>query len=195
MAMLLTGDDGTEFELGLIAERLADLQDDEGDDTALTLSFRVATPDEEWEESAPCLNLFEVTNLAEWLEGVIGERPEVPELELLEPDLRFSIVGDGGKAVTLRIGFHNADRPEEMGVDAETEADHVDIKLDRAQIRAAVAQLRSDLAELNLDHREDLSGEGDLAQVPEPDEDLNMIDGISAKPPFAGDGEDNAGNR
>ncbi len=195
MAMLLFGDDGTEFELGLIEDRLEDTQDDFGDDTALTLSFRVATPNEQWEETAPCINTFELTNLAEWLEGICRNQPEMPELELLDPELKFSIVGDRGSSVTIRIDFHLADRPEEYGVDAPTDVDHVDIKLDRAQVRAAVAQLRSDLHDLNLNHKDDLKDEADMGQIQAPAEDLNMIDEIMDHPPNAGSGEDNAGNR
>src|SRR5262245_4894361 len=97
MAMLLTGDNGTEFELGLIEDTLEeDLQDGADDDTTLTLSFRVATREEEWEETAPVLNTFELSNLIAWLEGVAIRKPDIAEVELLEPELRFSVVGDRG---------------------------------------------------------------------------------------------------
>jgi hypothetical protein len=195
MAMLLAGENGTEFELGLIPDRLDDIQDSYGDDTALTITFRVATPQEQWEESSPCLNIYELTNLVEWLEGLLGNRPEIPELELLEPELRFSVVGNKGDTVTIRIDFHVLDRPPEMDVDSDTDVDHVDIKLDREHVKSALAQLKEDLADLHLNLKDDLRAEDDMGQVSTPDEDLNMIDEIVDEPPFAGDGEDNAGER
>jgi hypothetical protein len=176
MAMLLTGENGTEFELGLIEESLDDdLQDGEGDDKTLTLSFRVATPDDSWEETAPCLNTFEVNNLVEWLEGIAGVRPDMPELELLEPELRFSVVGDRGNQVTLRIDFHIKDRPEKYEVDADTDADHVDIKIARPQVRAAVEELKRDLEELRLSPRSNVV-ESELGEVAAPSEEVEDVE-------------------
>lgn len=195
MAMLLAGENGTEFELGLIADRLDDIQDSYGDDTAVTIAFRVATPQEEWEETAPCLNLFEITALAEWLEGLVGLRPVIGELEMLAPELKFSVVGDKGDRVTIRIDFHLENRPEEMNVDSPTDQHHVDIKLERSQVRAALAQLRQDLEELGLDLKDDLNGAEDQGLISRPDEDLNMIDEVTLYPEGMGDGEDNAGER
>src|SRR6185369_7556236 len=151
MAMLLTGDNGTEFELGLIEETLEeDLQDGADDDKTLTLSFRVVTREEEWEETAPVLNTYEISNLAEWLEGVATRKPDIAEVELLEPELRFSVVGDRGDSVTLRIDFHINNRPESLDVNPPTDADHIDLKLDRQQVRAALDELKRDIEELNL---------------------------------------------
>jgi hypothetical protein len=195
MAMLLAGENGTEFELGLIADRIDDIQDSYGDDTTITISFRVATPQEEWEETAPCLNIFEITNLAEWLEGLVGLRPEIGELELLAPELKFSVVGDKGDRVTIRIDFHLAERPEINEVDSQTDQDHVDIRLERSQIQAALAQLKQDLKELNLNLKDDIDGGQDQAQISRPDEDLNIIDQITPYPEGMGRGEDNAGER
>ncbi|HYE63365.1 MAG TPA: hypothetical protein VD997_15340 [Phycisphaerales bacterium] len=195
MAMLLAGENGNEFELGLIADRLDDIQDSYGDDTSITVTFRVATGEEEWEETAPVLNYFEIKNLAEWLEGIVGLRPEIGELELLEPELKFSVVKDTGETVTIRVEFHLADRPRELNVDAETDADHVDIRLDRSQVRVALQQLREDLKDLNLPLKDDLAGEADMGQVRRGDEDLNMIDQVTPEPEGMGDGEDNAGER
>jgi hypothetical protein len=195
MAMLLAGEDGTEFELGLLADRLDDFQDSFGDDTAITVSFRVATQDDEWEETAPVLNAFEIKNLAEWLEGIVGLRPEIGELELLEPELKFSVVGDNGDRVTIRIDFHLEKRPEEYGVDSDTDADHVDIKIERSQVRVALEQLREDLRDLNLNIKDDIDGTKDMGQVRGGEDDLNMIDQVTPEPEGMGDGEDNAGER
>src|SRR5688572_30657107 len=106
MAMLLKSDDGSEFELGLIEDRLPEVQDGVGDSNYITLSFRVATADETWEETAPCLNVYEISNLADWLQAVGSTEPDVSEVELLEPELRFSVVRNGGSRVTIRVGFH-----------------------------------------------------------------------------------------
>lgn len=195
MPMLLAGENGNEFELGLIADRLDDIQDSYGDDTAVTVTFRVATGEEEWEETAPVLNFFEIKNLAEWLEGIVGLRPEIGELELLEPELKFSVLKDNGDKVTIRVDFHLADRPQELNVDSDTDADHVDIRLERSQVRVALQQLRDDIQDLNLTLKDDLQGEAGMGQVRRGDEDLNMIDQVTPEPEGMGDGEDNAGER
>ena len=195
MAMLLTGDNGTEFELGLIEETLEeDLQDGADDDKTLTLSFRVVTREEEWEETAPVLNTYEISNLAEWLEGVATRKPDIAEVELLEPELRFSVVGDRGDSVTLRIDFHIKDRPESLDVNPSTDADHIDLKLDRQQVRAALDELKRDIEELNLPGRARTDAD-ERTELAAPDEDLNLIDEIESEPPGAGRGEDNAGER
>jgi len=195
MAMLLAGENGTEFELGLIPDRLDDIQDSYGDDTAITVTFRVATPEEEWEETAPVLNAFEIKNLAEWLEGIVGLRPEIGELELLEPELKFSVVGDNGDRVTIRIDFHLEERPAELNVDSDTDMDHVELEMERSQVRIALQQLRDDLKDLNLPLKDDLMGDADMGQVRRGDDDLNMIDQVTPEPEGMGDGEDNAGER
>src|SRR5438477_11393730 len=100
MSMLLKSDDGAEFELALIEDRFPQIQDDANDSTYLTLSFRVAAGDETWEETAPMVNIFELNTLQEWLSAVGNGSPDIPELELLEPELRFSIIGDSGDTVT-----------------------------------------------------------------------------------------------
>src|SRR4029079_7163368 len=102
---------------------------------AVTCTFRVATSDDSWEETAPCLNIFEFQNLAEWLTAVADGGGDEAEMELLEPELRFAVVKDQGDKLTLRIGFHLDGRPEEFGVDAPTDAKRVDLKVTRDRVR------------------------------------------------------------
>jgi hypothetical protein len=152
MSMLLQSSDGTEFELAVIEDHLPDLQDGDHDDATMTLSFRVATPDISWEESAPCLNRFEVVNLIEWLGAVGAGTPDEAEMELLSPDLSFRIVGIHGELITLRVGFRLDARPEEFSLAPHTgqDYDHIHLKLSRAQLRAAAMELQRDLEELDL---------------------------------------------
>lgn len=194
--MLLKSDDEKEFELALIADPLPDTQDGFGDTGAITATFRVATADDSWEETAPCLNLFEFQNLAEWLTAVADGTGDEAEMELLEPELRFVVVKDHGDRLTLRIGFHLSDRPEEFGMDADTDARRVDLRLTRDRLRAAAAQLRRDLSEIGESGKDDLEGEADIGQIRTPDEALGALDREEAPPPLgAGDGVDNAGER
>ncbi len=198
MVMLLSGKNGSEFELGLIEERLAEIQDGFGDSAAVTISFRVATPDDSWEETSPCFNLYEVENLAEWLEAVsdrtiiardMPDQGEVAEIDLLEPELNFAVVQDMGEDVVLRINFHLENRPEEFEVDTPTdEATHIDLRLSREALRIAAAQLRDDLGRLGRAGRagaagaaseadklrDDLLGEDELPEVRVPEEDLGL---------------------
>ena len=204
MSMLLKGSNGNEFELAFTHDALPDAQDGFGDSKWSTVTFRAATADDSWEEDSPAINLFEFANLAEWLEAVgrgdtaeAGDSPEVSALELLGPELSFSLSGNDKRSVTLRIGFHLRDRPEEFEVDAETdEAEYIDIHLPRVDLLAAAQALRADLKAVDSGtNKDDLQGEDDSGAMGVPDEDLALIDRISAKPPGAGRGEDNAGNR
>jgi hypothetical protein len=194
--MLLKGEDEKEFELALIPERLVDTQDGFGDSGALTATFRVATADDSWEETAPCLNTFEFHTLADWLMAVADGTGDVAEVELLEPELRFAVVKDQGDRITLRIGFHLEGRPEEFGVDALTDARRVDLRITRDRVRTAAEQLKHDLEELPGAFKDDLDGAEDPGGVRTPDEDLAMIDREEPPPPMgAGEGVDNAGER
>ncbi|MBY0398450.1 MAG: hypothetical protein K2X91_18540 [Thermoleophilia bacterium] len=200
--MLLKDDNGNEFELTFSRESLPEMQDGAGDSGFATVNFRVATEDDEWEENAPCLNMFEFTNLAEWLESVGGAQGDEAEMELLQPELRFAVVknmkGLGGEGkVTIRVGFHLPDRPDEFDVDASTdEASHIDITMPRGEVLVAAASLRSNLQALHLVNlKDDILGDEDPGVLGAPDDDLNLVDRVTPEPPGAGDGEDNAGNR
>lgn len=169
MPMLLKSEDGKEFELALIDEPIPDPQDGFGDVDAVVISFRVATPDDDWEETSPSINLFEIDGLASWLESVGSGTHDDAEIDLLGPELNFQVVKDAGDWVQLRIRFRLEDRPEEMGVDAETtEARHVDLKLSRQAIRSAVASLRADIRGSRTPMKDDLEGERDDAGVRPP---------------------------
>jgi hypothetical protein len=176
MPMLLKGDNGNEFELALVEDRLPDPQDSYGDGVFVALSFRVATADESWEESVPCLNLYEVSNLLDWLDGLGGSEGEDAEIELLEPQLRFSVVKAHAQSVTIRVSFHLEDAPEELvAMDPETdEAAHVDVRLSREQIRAAALELRRDLDEIQQTPKDNTQGDADPGGIAAPEADLGL---------------------
>lgn len=182
--MLLKSEDGKEFELSLIDEPIADPQDGFGDVGAVVIAFRVATAEDEWEETSPSINTYELDGLASWLDSIASGLHDEAEIDLLGPELNFQVVKDTGDWVQLRIRFRLDSRPEEMSVDAETtEARHVDLKLSRQAIRSAVALLRADLEESRATPKDDLDGDRDAgvrpptaelgldAAIPEPFED------------------------
>ncbi|HZW07419.1 MAG TPA: hypothetical protein VFF65_09860 [Phycisphaerales bacterium] len=200
--MLIRGENGNELELGFSRESLPEVQDGTGDDGWATVNVRVATADDEWEENAPCLNLFEFVNLAEWLESIAGMRGDEAEIELLQPELKFSVVkasatrgGEG--TVTIRVAFQLSERPEEFNVDADTdEADHLDLRIPRDEALVAAAALRENLRQLRINNlKDDILGTRDAGVLGQSDDDLNLIDRVTRDPPGAGDGEDNAGER
>ncbi|HVZ94565.1 MAG TPA: hypothetical protein VG797_08645 [Phycisphaerales bacterium] len=242
MSVLLKGRNGNELELGFVRDSYAEVQDGTGDSAWTTVTVRAATNDDSWEESSPCMNIYEFNNLAEWLEavgsgGVAGEsggagggtkhaherssagagssragEGDVPEIELLEPDLKFSVSGQDKATVTIRVGFHLADRPEEFNVDSgpissDPDTDDtdlrgddtppfIDIRIPRPSLLAAAEELRATLAELNVTTlKDDLDADNDAGIMGEPDSSMNMVDRITKRPPGAGTGEDNAGNR
>lgn len=213
MTMMLKGHNGTEFELGVSRESFPEVQDTGGGRWA-TITFRAATADDSWEESSPCLNLFELKNLAEWLEtvgqndesegdpGRHGGEGDTPVLELLQPELVFAITGGHGDAVTMRIGFHLENRDDIFQTDTDTEeADAIDLHVDRRTVLAAAEALRRDLEGLPMQGNEkdaigrDDGGDDEDGILGEPDGDLNIIDDEKPYPPGAGEGEDNAGER
>jgi len=198
MSMLLKGRNGNEFEMSFIRDSLAEAQDGFGDSRWATVLIRGANQEDTWEESSPCVNLFEFQNLADWL-AAVGEGEEGPgesdSVELLEPDLKFSVSNQSKNDATIRIGFHLDGRPEKYNVDAEMDDSAVlDLFIPRENIRTAARTLRSELAQLNAPAKDDLDGETDAGVLGEPDPGLNIVDEIKPNPPGAGDGEDNAGN-
>jgi hypothetical protein len=184
MSMLLRDDaTGNEFELSLAAERLPDVQDGDRDAVALTIEVRVAMDRAEWQETAPCLSAFELHHLADWLDAV-GQgpsgAPEEPELDLLEPELRFSVLDDAGDQVTLRIGLRLDDRPDALAVNTPADdAQWVKITLPRARVRAAAAALRQQLDDLGVPADEDAewtAPEPLPGPVRTPEEDRTLIE-------------------
>src|SRR2546423_1389768 len=108
MPMLLRGRNESEFEFALIEDRFPDLQDDAGDSGWVTLAVRAANHNDQWEQTSPCVNLYEVQNLAEWLEAVAESRPDVGEIDLLEPGLNLSIARGANGAGAVRVAVHLA---------------------------------------------------------------------------------------
>lgn len=175
MPMLLKSEDGKEFELSLIDEPLADPQDGFGDVDAMVIAFRVATGDEDWEETAPSINTFELDTLADWLDSVASGSHDEAEVDLLGPELNFQVVKDTRDWVQIRIRFRLDDRPEEMAMDAETtEARHVDLRLTREAIAAGAARLREELRESRSEPKDDLSGERGDAGIRPPTAELGL---------------------
>ena len=153
MPMVLTGDDGVEFELALIHDRLGNLDDDDNEDAGYPiLSFRVGTEDDSWEETAPSINLFELHTLAEWLEAVAADRPDVERVELLEINLSFDVEDRDEEAVVLVVGFHLENRPDWAIIDAPTdEAGFIRLRVTRESLGEAALELREDLADTSAD--------------------------------------------
>jgi hypothetical protein len=196
MSVVLKGRNGNEFELAFVRDSLPEVQDGQGDSSWFTVVVRGAAGDDSWEETSPCLSSFEFRSLVDWLEAIgRGAEGEMSEIDLLEPELNFSITGQEEDAIGIRIGFHLPDRPEEFGVDGSTDRPYIDLFVERDAALSAAASLREALNELDQSPRDDILAEGDLGIGGVPSIDLNLIDSIETEPPFAGDGEDNAGNR
>lgn len=197
MSVALKGRNGNEFELAFVRDSLPEVQDGQGDSAWFTVIVRGATAEEEWEETSPCLSSFEFRSLADWLESV-GKGPmsdgDISEIDLLEPDLNFSVTGRDAEGVGIRIRFHLPDRPEEFGVDSPTDMPYIDVFVEREAALGAAVALRLALDELDQ-AGDDMFGDGDLGIGSAPSLDLNLIDAIEPEPPFAGGAEDNAGSR
>jgi hypothetical protein len=194
MSMLLKSDDGNEFELALVEDRFPEVQDGGDDSAYTTITFRINTPDESWEETAPCIDLFELTNLREWLDAVARRGADVAEIEMVEPELRFSVSADSGDEVTVRIGFSaEEDRGSELAPPvgetgtgraatpssgrAEPDGPCVDIRLPREKLAAAAAELERDIQHATAaGPKAQRDAEDDSGIIGVPDEALNLID-------------------
>ncbi len=174
MSMLLRGENDHEFELALVLDQYPEQQDGFKDSGFVTVTFRVATPEESWEETAPVMNLYELKNLQDWLRAVADGSPEMGEVELLEPGLSFSVVRNGGAMVTIRVGFHLVDRPAEFTMDAPTDSEHVDIRVSRDQAGVAAAELGRDLESALAGPRASDAAEA-MGVFGAPDSDLNLL--------------------
>lgn len=150
MPMHLTSIEGdVEFELALIEHRLEDLQESGGADRYATISFRVGTRDESWEETAPSINMFQLRSLADWLEALAEGGPEFDRVELLEINLSFDVESHTDDDVTVVIGFHLQNRPEWAIIDAPTEeAGFIRVRVSREEAGVAGRELREDLRSL-----------------------------------------------
>src|SRR6185295_7454148 len=105
--VMLKGRNGNEVEIAFSRDSLPDPQDGFGDSECFTAVVRGATADDSWEESSPCLGSTEFRNLADWLEAVgSGSEGESSEVELLEPELKFSVMQENPSGVGIRVNFH-----------------------------------------------------------------------------------------
>jgi len=146
MPMKLIGSDDTSFELALAEREFDDGQARSDPHRTIDLSFAVATEEGSWEETATCMNSYELHTLAEWLEAVARAEPEVEAVEILEANLSFTLSHQSEDEVTLRIGFHLEDRPAWSVIDAPTdEAGFISLRVPREQIALAARELRDDL--------------------------------------------------
>src|SRR5262245_2113050 len=103
MSMLLSGHNGNEFELGFIRDSLPEAQDGLGDANLVTATFRFASQTAAWEEDAPGLNVFEFNNLADWLAALSDDMDTLSgpsDIDLLQPELRFSVTDQSKDEVT-----------------------------------------------------------------------------------------------
>ena len=197
MSVLLKGRNGNELEIAFVREALPEMQDGAGDSAWFTVVVRAATKDEAWEESSPCLGSVEFRNLADWLESVGSRQSEgaQSEIELLGPELKFSVAHQDERGVDIRIDFHLPDRPERYAIDDQTEVPAIDVYMEHERVRSAAEALRAELDEFDLTGRDDILGESDPGVSGAPDPDLNIVDRVDDEPPGAGMGEDNAGER
>jgi len=147
MPLRLTGSDETYFELALSERQLDDSDEPAEAHNAYDISFLVGTADDSWEETAPCMNPYELHTLVEWLEAVSRGEPEVDAVEILEANLSFTLDDQSEDEVAMRIGFHLEDRPAWSIIDAPTdEAGFITLRVGRDQVAAAATELRDDIA-------------------------------------------------
>jgi hypothetical protein len=64
-----------------------------------------------WRFEEPCLTPKEVRRLAEWLRRVADGKTRRTQLDFLEPNLAFEVVGHAGPRAVVRVAFELEARP------------------------------------------------------------------------------------
>ena len=86
--MMLTNNNKS-FELDVVSYQFPYIKNDEYDSNWLNIKIKVKGLQKPWEVTDPMLLTFEVKQLAEWLEYLVENKKHAPELEFLEPNLKF----------------------------------------------------------------------------------------------------------
>jgi hypothetical protein len=143
--MLLRSLDGSEFELTIEGYEFPGEKAHLHDMNWLVISIRVDVPAGSWEATGPYMLTEDAGHLAERLDALSKDQLIDPEVDFLEPNLRFertSIVGD---VVSLRVHFALEFLPPWAVADGIGEF-HVDLELASRDMRLAANSLREELS-------------------------------------------------
>lgn|GEM_PF-785324 len=147
-ALVLQSADASRFELRIYGYQFADAGGNLHDDNWLRVGIVVAAPCGSWKASGAVLLTWEVAELADWLVGLAqAAHSAQPELEFLEPNLRFAVRERRSEQIVLRIYFELEMRPHWASKGWVGEADlWVDLHVAPQDLRLASERLSASLS-------------------------------------------------
>ncbi len=142
--MILTGDKKS-FELKIVSYQFPYIKNDEYDSNWLNIKIKVKGLQRAWEATDPMLLTFEVTQLVEWLEGILNNKKK-DKLEFLEPNLKFVKIKKSDDKAHIRIYFELEARPKWAHSNIAGQEDlYLDLNPTRENTRKAIANLKNQL--------------------------------------------------
>lgn len=108
--MVLTGRNDA-VELRVDGYEFPDIENDEWDSNWLNVRTSVEMERGTWSSLNPSLLTHDVSELADWLNGIAEGRDVDRELDFLDPNLAFELWEGGSYLVTLRVYFELESRP------------------------------------------------------------------------------------
>ena len=142
--MKLRGTDGTQFELEVVGYEFPEIDPDphEVDANWLNIRLSVRGPDLSWAEITPCLDTWEVADLAQWFEAIAAGNAVDCDALFTEPTVRFALLEDDPKK--LRVYFWPGWAPSD-GASTEDEDVFIDCHASAEALHTAAASLRAQL--------------------------------------------------
>ena len=101
--MILKTIDGSEFELQITGYQFPEIQNDEWDSNWLLIRVHIQGETHKWEAVDPCMDTYEANDFCKWLNLLANSQAVQPELEFLEPELRFKVVKIADSRIELEI--------------------------------------------------------------------------------------------
>jgi len=142
--MLLTGTEGTMFEMQVVGYQFPHLEHEDYDSDWLNIKIRVTLAEGSWTSTDPSLLTWELASLAQWLESIAAGISVEPEEDFLEPNLRFELSKTDPKR--LRVYFELESRPPwSPGDGAGLEDLWAEFEINSEELRKAADSLRTDL--------------------------------------------------
>jgi len=109
--MRLSGGDGSEFELRVVAYRFPSEQVDPWDSNWLLVAVRIVSGEGTWEVVDPCLTTWEAARLVDWLAAVGGQEGLVVVSRFVEPNIEFTCRSAADGLIRLSAGVELESRP------------------------------------------------------------------------------------
>jgi len=145
--MMLSGSNGSVFELDVIGYQFPTLETEEYDSNWLRIGIHAIHPKGHWRSVDPSLLTYELEHLARWFDSIGRGEPVQPDERFTEPNLSFRLVEGGPEGKVLRVYFELESRPGWARAEkAPAEDLWVEFPLAEIDLSSAARDLRAALA-------------------------------------------------